>query len=136
MLLTTSLTPRFKHLASDAANRKEINCKKKNRRIVRNQQQAQTEPGKEKDSGPRRTSLRVRLQSFLPASGFAMGASATGVFFFSDSVSLPISLLSGYFLLLAAAARDAGSRASPQAGTAARVFCGSSKLGGFKAEGL
>jgi hypothetical protein len=40
----------------------------------------------------------------LPASGFAMGASATGVFFFSASVSLPISLLSGYFLLLAAAA--------------------------------
>jgi hypothetical protein len=31
------------------------------------------------------------LQSFFPARGFAMGISATGVFFFSVSVSLPIA---------------------------------------------
>uniref|UniRef100_A0A0A9E994 Pco076082 n=1 Tax=Arundo donax TaxID=35708 RepID=A0A0A9E994_ARUDO len=62
MLLTTSLTPRFRHLASEA----------------------------------RRTSLRVLLQSFLPASGFAMGASATGVFFFSVSVSLPIAAAAAF----------------------------------------
>lgn len=48
-----------------------------------------TANGAWKSYRPRRTSLRVRLQSFLPASGFAMGARATGALF-SASVSLPI----------------------------------------------
>jgi hypothetical protein len=43
-----------------------------------------------KSDEPRRTSLRVRLQSFFPARGFAMDISATEAFF-SVSVSLPIA---------------------------------------------
>lgn len=93
MLLTTSLTPLFKHLcsAAETPNSKNANRfrKKKNTQIV-----VMVSLRRE----PRRTSLRVRLQSFLPASGLAMGASAA-IFFFSlsfcavlsVSLSLPIS---------------------------------------------
>jgi hypothetical protein len=49
-----------------------------------------------KSHEPRRTSLRVRLQSFFPARGFAMGISATGVFFFSVSRSLPIAAAAAF----------------------------------------
>lgn len=87
MLLTTSLTPRFRHLASEAAKHTDnIHIMTEHRKIYLGQKR-----GQGKSHEPRRTSLRVFLESFLPASGLAMGASATGVFFFSVSVSLPIA---------------------------------------------
>jgi len=57
-----------------------------------------------KEKLPLRTSFRVRLQSFLPARGLAMGAKDC-VFFFSftadlsASLSLPISLSQSFSAL-------------------------------------